>query len=88
MAKRLIDLNDIELLQRQGWKMYQDSTLKGWKKTDLVDFIRCLEHNWAVSEWGNELLRRRLEKVLNYLHEQGLTIEQTNEILRLEEENI
>lgn len=30
--------------------VYSDSTLKSWKKEDLIEHIRILEHNWASAE--------------------------------------
>ena len=30
--------------------VYSDSTLKRWKKEDLIEHIRILEHNWASAE--------------------------------------
>lgn len=31
-------------------KCYSDATLKSWKKEDLIEQIRILEHNWASAE--------------------------------------
>lgn len=31
-------------------RVYSDATLKGWKKEDLIEQIRILEHNWAAAE--------------------------------------
>lgn len=31
-------------------KVYSDTTLKGWKKEELIEHIRILEHNWASAE--------------------------------------
>lgn len=39
--------NQEEILQSQGWKTKKDSTLKSLTKEQLIDEIRCLEHNWA-----------------------------------------
>lgn len=31
-------------------KRYADGTLKSWNKDQLIEYIRELEHNWAVAE--------------------------------------
>ena len=33
-----------------GNRVYSDATLKTWKKEDLIEQIRILEHNWACAE--------------------------------------
>lgn len=43
----IFDIGIIQILQKQGYKVRHESTLKCWKKDDLVDLIRSLENNWA-----------------------------------------
>ena len=80
-------INDYPNLAQRGWKVYADGYYKGQKKDDLIDQIRCLEHNWAGEIWGNDLLRRRLENACNYLKQQGLSLEEVNKIISVEGEN-
>lgn len=35
-------------------KILSDETLLGTKKTDLIEYIRVLEHNWAATEEHND----------------------------------
>lgn len=46
-----------ERLKRLGWKVYADTTLGQWKKKDLIDLIRCLEHNYSamIERWENSV---------------------------------
>ncbi len=60
------DLSDYYVLAKNGWKERKNSTYKSMKKKDLIDFIRCLEHNWAGELKANELLSERLKKISDY----------------------
>lgn len=80
-------INDYPSLSKRGWKVYADGYYKGQKKDDLIDQIRCLEHNWAGEIWGSELLTKRLENVCEYLKQQGLSLEEINHIISVEGEN-
>lgn len=59
-------------------RVYSDATLKTWKKEDLIEQIRILEHNWACSEENYKNSVKNSEK---------LFAEQKAEIERLTEEN-
>ena len=50
------------LLAQKGWNSFSTSYLKKWKKEELIEHIRILEHNWAGEIWGSNLIRKRLEK--------------------------
>lgn len=43
----VFDYNNEDVLKSQGWIPYKDSTLKSMTKDELIEYIRCLEHNWA-----------------------------------------
>lgn len=45
--KTIYDAENEDALATQGYKPYKDTTLKSMSKDDLIDQIRCLEHNWA-----------------------------------------
>lgn len=59
-------------------KVYSDATLKKWKKEDLIEQIRILEHNWATAEEALNNSPKNSEKIIS---------EQKAEIARLKEEN-
>ena len=80
-----IDIN--KYLAKRGQKVYSDSYLKSFRKEQLIDEIRCLEHNFANEVWGCELLTKRLENVCEYLKQQGLSLEEINKILKVEDYN-
>lgn len=73
-------------------RVYSDSTLKGWKKEDLIEQIRILEHNWAAAE---EALNNSSKTPRNYLPSKRLKTEfktdyrnsWRNKFFRLMEEN-
>lgn len=77
-----IDIN--KYLAKRGQKVYSDSYLKSFTKEQLIDEIRCLEHNFAGEVWGSELLTKRLEKVCDYLKQQGLSLDEINKILEVQ----
>lgn len=45
-------------------KVYSDATLKGWKKEDLIEHIRILEHNWASAEEALNIQAKNCEMLL------------------------
>lgn len=45
----MMDANLIEILKKQGYRIAQNITLRTWKKDDLIERIRNLEHNWAAA---------------------------------------
>lgn len=67
--RRIYDLDDYYVLEQKGWKLPTNATLSGYKKTELLDIIRCLEHNWAGSIKATELQSRRLENFYKYYKE-------------------
>lgn len=44
--------------------VYSDSTLKSWKKEQLVELIRILEHNWANAENTLNIQAKNCEMLL------------------------
>lgn len=58
-------------------RVYSDATLKKWKKEDLIEQIRILEHNWATAEEALNNSAKNSEKLLS---------EQKAEIERLKDE--
>ena len=69
--RNIYDLEDYYVLEQDGWKLPQNHTLMQYKKKDLVEIIRMLEHNWAGSIKATELQSRRLENFYNYYKEIG-----------------
>ena len=67
----IYDAKNEDALKTQGWKSYKDSTLKSMSKDDLIDQIRCLEHNWAGEIKANKLLSYRLKCFLDVLEKNG-----------------
>lgn len=59
-------------------RVYTDETLKRWKKEDLIEQIRILEHNWSCAEESYNNSVKNSEKIF---------AEQKAEIGRLTEEN-
>jgi DNA repair exonuclease SbcCD ATPase subunit len=57
-------------------RVYSDATLKGWKKEDLIEQIRILEHNWAAAE---EALNNSAKNSEKLLAEQKAEIERLTE---------
>ena len=58
-------------------RVYSDATLKGWKKEDLIEQIRILEHNWSCAEESLNNSVKNSEKIF---------VEQKAELERLTEE--
>ena len=61
-----------------AYKVMADATLKSWKKEDLIEQIRILEHNWACTEEAYNNSVKNSDKIF---------YEQKAEIERLTEEN-
>ena len=59
-------------------RVYSDSTLKKWRKEDLIEQIRILEHNWASAE---ERFHNSVKNSYKIFYEKQAEIE------RLTEEN-
>ena len=86
-AKQSLDL--IHRLQSENEKLkpkkilanrvYSDATLKGWKKEDLIEQIRILEHNWAAAE---ETLNNSSKNAKKLLAEQKAEIERLAMLLQ------
>lgn len=79
-----IDIN--KHLKARGQRIYSDGTLKSFTKEQLIDEIRCLEHNYAGEIWGSNLLSKRLENVCTYLQRKGLSLDEINKIISVEGE--
>ena len=63
-------------------RVYSDTTLKSWKKEDLIEQIRILEHNWSCAE---ENLNNSVKNSEKIFYEQKAKIErltEENEILK------
>ena len=41
-----------------------DSTLYKMRKSELIEYIRCLEHNYNAAVWFNENQARNVERLL------------------------
>lgn len=75
-------------LKKRGWNVYADSYYKHWKKDELIEQIRNVEHNYATEIWGCELLTRRLENICIYLKKQGLSMKEINKIIAVDRERL
>ena len=69
--RNIYDLDDYYVLEQNGWKLPSNNTLKQYKKIDLLEIIRMLEHNWAGELKANMLQNKRLENFYNYYKEKG-----------------
>lgn len=71
--RNIYDLDDYYVLENEGWKLPQDQTLISghYKKKDLVEIIRMLEHNWSGAIKQNMLQNARLENFYNYYKKIG-----------------
>lgn len=47
-----------------GTRIYSDSTLKQWKKDELIRYIRLLEDNYYEALEFNERQAQRMQKIL------------------------
>lgn len=65
----IYDLDKKEVLKQAGWRIYSDSTLKSMTKDELIDQIKCLQHNWAGAIEASELQSYRLQWLLNAFNE-------------------
>lgn len=52
----------VEILKKNGWEVHSEKTLLSYCKKDLIDYIRCLEHNYACA-------LERLDRQANFLQE-------------------
>ena len=85
--RNIYDLDDYYVLEQNGWKLPSNNTLSQYKKADLLEIIRMLEHNWAGSIKATELQSRRLENFYNYyknIGEEELFTKLTSEEYNLE----
>ena len=64
--RNVYDLDEYYILEQNGWKLPKNSTLKSYKKDELVGIIRMLEHNWSGEIKANMLQNKRLENFYNY----------------------
>ena len=55
----VFDMNKIN----RGVKPKADSTLHNMSKDELIDYIRCLEHNYNTAVWFNENQARYIESL-------------------------
>lgn len=69
--RKVYDLDDYIALGEEGWKLPSNATLKQYRKDELVDIIRMLEHNWAGSIKQNILQQKRLKNFYNYYQQIG-----------------
>ncbi len=67
--RNIYDLDDYYVLENEGWKLPSNNTLSQYKKVDLIEIIRMLEHNWAGSIKATTLQSRRLENFYKYYKE-------------------
>lgn len=68
------------------YKSYSDSTLKSMTKQEIIDELRCAEHNWHAMEERAMILSKRLEQLTRKLIESGAyTTAQVNEMMALRE---
>ena len=75
-------------LKKQGWYPSATKTLFYKTKEELINYARCLEHNWAGEIWGNELLRARLKNACDYIKSTGVSLEELNKIISVKGERI
>lgn len=64
--RNIYDLDDYYVLEQNGWKLPTNGTLSKYKKVELLEIIRMLEHNWAGELKANMLQNKRLENFYNY----------------------
>ena len=60
-------------------RVYSDATLKSWRKEDLIEQIRILEHNWAAAEESLNNSAKNSEKIF---YEQKAEIERLTMFLQ------
>lgn len=64
------------------YKPYADSTLKKMGKEELMENLRCAEHNWKIVQEQNELMSTVFKAFTDKLIEDGiLTLQQINQRL-------
>ena len=55
-------------------------------KADLIEDVKVLKHNLKCKEETIEIQRRRLERAYEVLEEDGYSLKEINEMLKLPEE--
>lgn len=65
----IYDLDEKKVLRQAGWRIYSDSTLKSMTKDELIDQIKCLQHNWAGAIEVSKLQSYRLKWLFNAFNE-------------------
>lgn len=55
----VIDVSEI----KKAIKPKADSTLHNMKKSELIEYIRCLENNYNTAVWFNENQARYIESL-------------------------
>lgn len=58
-------MTDLSKVGLPRTKTYSDSTLKTWRKTELIKYIRMLERNYDDAIFFNEQQAKNIEKMRN-----------------------
>ena len=74
--------------------VYSDSTLKSWKKENLIELIRILEHNWQMAEQSlnvqakncEMLLKQKIEEIENLKSKSSFKDSWKNKFFKAQEE--
>ena len=68
------------------YKPKSDSTLKHYTKDQIIEELRCAEHNWGAAEERAEILSKRLKQLTQKLIDSNTySIKQVNEMIALRE---
>lgn len=54
-----------EILKKNGWTLRSDTSITQMKKSELLEYIRMLEHNWACALMRHENTIRYIEGTIN-----------------------
>lgn len=54
------------------YKVYSDSYLKSMKKEEIIDLLRCAEHNWQAAEERAGILSFEYEHFMRGLVKDGI----------------
>ena len=57
-------MTDLSKVGLPRTKTYSDSTLKSWRKAELIKYIRMLEQNYDDAIFFNEQQAKNVEKML------------------------
>ena len=69
----VIDASEI----KKAIKPKADSTLYNMKKSELIEYIRCLENNYNTAVWFNENQARYIEKIgIENVRSQWISVEE------------